>query len=333
MSVKDKLAKLSSIFHTQSLHRSTSRSHSAFTIVEMVVVIAIIGILATVTIVSYKGVTGHAREVALQTDLSHNADAVDIYQSYEHSYPSGTGNDLNGGQGLKVSNGNKLTYYTNDPTNDAYCIQAVYPATNPTIAFFVTDTKHAPQKGVCSGVTGVLDGAPDSGGDGGGGGSGPPSGFDHSTLATYCSPSYTYNAEPITKITFAGISNSSSVPTSSPTYEDFTTIYATVNVGSTYTINAEGNSDGSYTNYFTVYIDWDHDGTFSETSERYNIGTIDSSTGLDGKQATASILIPTNAVTGSTTMRVRKNYATYIGDACSVGSYGQTEDYGVLISP
>lgn len=42
----------------------------AFTIVELLVVIVVIGILAAISIVTYNGVLDRARAVAIQSDLS-----------------------------------------------------------------------------------------------------------------------------------------------------------------------------------------------------------------------------------------------------------------------
>ena len=42
---------------------------NAFTIVELLVVIVVIGILASITIVSYRGITTKAAEASLQSDL------------------------------------------------------------------------------------------------------------------------------------------------------------------------------------------------------------------------------------------------------------------------
>ncbi|MDK2899387.1 MAG: hypothetical protein PWQ10_574, partial [Patescibacteria group bacterium] len=50
--------------------RYSKLSSQAFTIVELLVVIVVIGILAAITIVSYTGITGKANEAAIQSELS-----------------------------------------------------------------------------------------------------------------------------------------------------------------------------------------------------------------------------------------------------------------------
>lgn len=50
----------------------TAYRQNAFTIVELLIVIVIIGILAAITIVSYTGITQRANEATLKSDLANN---------------------------------------------------------------------------------------------------------------------------------------------------------------------------------------------------------------------------------------------------------------------
>ena len=121
----------------------------------------------------------------------------------------------------------------------------------------------------------------------------------------YCIPTISFTVEPMTRVVFAGIDNPSSV-TSTDAYEDFTAIEGEVTQGETYPIALEGYTGGSYTNRFTVWIDWNQDGTF-ESSEMTEVGSINGSTGTDGQQATSDIIVPVDATLGTTRMRVIKN--------------------------
>ncbi|MEO8912199.1 MAG: FISUMP domain-containing protein, partial [Candidatus Saccharimonas sp.] len=47
---------------------------------------------------------------------------------------------------------------------DAYCLEVHYPTTDPTTAYFVTNTDTSPQQGTCTGTTGNLGGVPSGGG-------------------------------------------------------------------------------------------------------------------------------------------------------------------------
>ena len=61
---------------------------SAFTIVELLVVIVVIGILATITMVSYTGITQKATDVTIESDLSNSRKALQLYQVTYDSYPT-----------------------------------------------------------------------------------------------------------------------------------------------------------------------------------------------------------------------------------------------------
>lgn len=68
----------------------TSKSNNdkiGFTIVELLVAIVIIGILSTITIVSYIGVTQKATEASLKAELVASANKMDIYHAQNGSYP------------------------------------------------------------------------------------------------------------------------------------------------------------------------------------------------------------------------------------------------------
>ena len=83
------LRRLDNIFpnrHRQSGHQVTSSP--AFTIVELLVVIAVIGILATITLVSFTGVTSRAKITVMQSDLSNSSNQLKIYQAFNNSYPT-----------------------------------------------------------------------------------------------------------------------------------------------------------------------------------------------------------------------------------------------------
>lgn len=84
---------------------------SGFTIVELLIVIVIIGILATVVIVSYNGITKKARESTLMSDLNNDARLLEMYKVENGDYPAeGSEGQVNNSQGLVKSDGNILTY-------------------------------------------------------------------------------------------------------------------------------------------------------------------------------------------------------------------------------
>ena len=150
----------------------------------------------------------------------------------------------------------------------------------------------------------------------------------------YCAFNVTSNVEPITHVVFDGIDNTTS-PTvnGTPALEDFTAIVGNVAPGDTLTMTLQGNSDGSFTNYFMVYVDWNHDGDFADAGESYAAGSITNSTGTDSQQAVSSIAVPAGALLGPTRMRITKKYNSATASACESVSYGQAEDYTLLVSP
>jgi general secretion pathway protein G len=58
---------------------SNRRAQSGFTLIELMIVMAIIGILITLAIPSFVGAVRHAREAALKEDLQTMRTAIDTY--------------------------------------------------------------------------------------------------------------------------------------------------------------------------------------------------------------------------------------------------------------
>lgn len=66
---------------------SKHNNYKAFTIIELLVVVVIIGVLALITIVSYSGIVNRVQTVSLDMDLSNNAKKLKAYASTNGSYP------------------------------------------------------------------------------------------------------------------------------------------------------------------------------------------------------------------------------------------------------
>lgn len=142
----------------------------------------------------------------------------------------------------------------------------------------------------------------------------------------YCTPNFSQGTEPITLVEFAGISNATSELTSSPAFENFTFMVGNVRAGNTYPIRLKGNTNGSFSGYFKIYIDWNNNGTF-EDSEGQQLGYLTNSTGIDNVELNAEIIVPATATIGSVRMRILKKYQSSTISACNTDSYGQAEDY------
>jgi len=177
---------------------------------------------------------------------------------------------------------------------------------------------------------------------------------------TYCAPTYSgwavnEPAEPITLVQFGtgagSINNPSSaiVSTSTPRYEDFSSISMNVQRGQTYDLKVKGNTNGNFTNYFTIYFDWNGDGVFSNATpanataqqqltnqpEKHQHTTaIVNSTGSDNIEMIYTVTIPTDAVLGQTRMRIVKNMNAPSSAPCANPFFprGQVEDYTLNIT-
>ena len=149
----------------------------------------------------------------------------------------------------------------------------------------------------------------------------------------YCDPSSINNtAEPITLVNVADLNNASS-ESSLLDYEDFTSIIGNVEIDSSYTATFKGLTNGNYENFFRVYVDWNQDGYFNDSDEKYDMGSVTNSTGIDTIQTTGTLSVPSAALVGLTTMRVIKNYFEYTLSPCGISSgYGQVEDYKLNVT-
>ena len=108
------------------MNRTTFKQRG-FTVVELIIVIIVIGILASITVVAYNGSQAKARDATRTAALVKIKDALEIYHAKNGRYPSATANP--GAGGWEVSTDVKGTFLeqlygygvdekTIDPTND-----------------------------------------------------------------------------------------------------------------------------------------------------------------------------------------------------------------------
>ena len=116
---------------------------AGFTIVELLVVIVVIGVLATITIVSFAGVQSRATKASLISDLGGASKLLSMDMVMDGAYPA-TLAEINDGNGLSASSG--TTYSDYFPTSTGFCITA----TKDSISYRVTNNSVA-RLGVCSG--------------------------------------------------------------------------------------------------------------------------------------------------------------------------------------
>lgn len=168
-------------------------------------------------------------------------------------------------------------------------------------------------------------------------------------LNCYCTPGAVdcSTGDEINNMLFATISNTSTCNSNLSGYDDYTASVpsATIHALQTYTMEVTLGHD--YNENVSVWIDYDHSGSF-DASEYTFLG---SSVGSGTYTVTGPIDIPANAMLGATHMRVRNfsNNVLTADDACAVPlgggsrmtnshstlgtSYGETEDYLVTILP
>lgn len=130
------------IFGTNRVkNRSGSRG---FTIVELLIVIVVIAILATITIVAYNGVQERARTTAVSSALNQAAKKLKLYEIDNGTYPVAL-TDV----AIADSSNTSYQYTANNTVNPkTFCITATYGSTSGK----VTEST-APTSGGCNGHT------------------------------------------------------------------------------------------------------------------------------------------------------------------------------------
>jgi hypothetical protein len=88
--------------------------------------------------------------------------------------------------------------------------------------------------------------------------------------------------------------------------------------------------NGNHTYYAKAWIDWNSDADFADDNESYELGSTTNMTNGTTSLSPLSITVPSDAVLGTTRMRVSCLYDSY-PSTCNQGFDGEVEDYGIVV--
>ncbi|WP_100610924.1 LamG-like jellyroll fold domain-containing protein [Confluentibacter lentus] len=134
----------------------------------------------------------------------------------------------------------------------------------------------------------------------------------------------------VTYVSFNTINNADNEIPKDNAYEDFTGLSTNIYKSSTHNLTVRVNTDGNYTVYTKVWIDWNRDGDFNDSEEEYDMGFATNVVDQPTSNSPMAITPPAGAVIGSTRMRVATRYWTY-PLSCDAGYDGEVEDYTINI--
>ena len=130
-----------------------------------------------------------------------------------------------------------------------------------------------------------------------------------------------------TRVIFNTIDNPSGKPGA---YSDYTNISTNVKADEVHDLTVQVNTDGNYTVHTLVWIDWNQDCDFDDANEEYDLGTANNEPDIATTLSPLSVTIPSDALLGSTTMRVSTKYNSD-PTSCMTGEDAEVEDYTIEV--
>ena len=146
---------------------------------------------------------------------------------------------------------------------------------------------------------------------------------------TYCTS--TGNTTFQTSTTYVGFNTISKTSAKPSGYSDYTTLSTDVKIGNSYILSVKVNTDGNYTTYTKVWIDWNNDCDFNDPGEEYDLGTANNTSNGNTSNTPLPITIPDDTIT-SVTMRVSTKYYS-AATSCEINYDGEVEDYTINVKP
>lgn len=128
----------------------------AFTIVELLIIIVVIGILAAITIVAYRGFSRQAELSSVKITLRQAGVATEASRVESGTYPSTSPANISAS--ISESSTQPYNYYQRI-SGASYCID-VYSASFTDIQFYITDTSGGIQEGLCTETPPIGGGPP-----------------------------------------------------------------------------------------------------------------------------------------------------------------------------
>lgn len=118
-----------------------ARKQTAFTIVELLIVIVVIAILGAITVVAYNGITDRAKASAVQSDVANAVKKLEAarVQNQGESYPAYLAS-----AGVSATSGNTYAYWY-ESSDNSYCVQS----SNGSIRWYASSNRPTPQEGYC----------------------------------------------------------------------------------------------------------------------------------------------------------------------------------------
>jgi uncharacterized protein (TIGR02145 family)/prepilin-type N-terminal cleavage/methylation domain-containing protein len=121
----------------------------AFTIVELLIVIVVIGVLSAVVIVSFTNLSGNANEASMKSELKQAHTSLGVYNVENSTYPT-TQEQFEIQTGLASSDNTTYTY-THDPLDNTYCLQITNTSLPETNQSYYTTNEGIITEGECGG--------------------------------------------------------------------------------------------------------------------------------------------------------------------------------------
>lgn len=117
-----------------------NRRLNGFTIVETIVVIAVIGILATIVAVGYNSWQRSTIEAQLKSDLTNVASAMENYRNFNNGYPASIPSTFTASEGVVLT--------VDNSDSSTYCIDAV-SSKDGSITYYIPN-RGRPTEGTCT---------------------------------------------------------------------------------------------------------------------------------------------------------------------------------------